>query len=246
MHNRLKLIVAASVLGVATAQAGFINGGFETGDFTGWLVEYGKTSNAGFPSSGVNQTFAGHQAVIGPTNDIYSPFDTPFNGNYMARLNVAQTGADKSRISQTGTMLAGETEVFINWGAVLEDPQHADQDQPYFSIIVEVNGSEAYKVEHTAGAGNNAGWTQSPAASDTFYNSGQAHITGLKEGDQVKVILTVADCDLSGHFGYAYLDGIGTVAEPPPGGATGVPDSGTTALMLLPAVLGLAALRRKK
>jgi len=244
--KNVKLIVVAAALGLAsTAQAGFVNGGFETGDFTGWLVEYGKTSNVGFPSSGVNTTFAGHQAVIGATADPYSPFDTPFNGNFMARLNIAQTGADKSRISQTGTMLAGETEVFINWGAVLEDPQHAAADQPFFSIIVQKNGVEVYNFTHTAGSGGNVGWTVSPAASDTFYKSGQAQITGLAEGDKVTVILTVQDCDLSGHFGYAYLDGIGTVAEPPPDGNS-VPDSGATLLMLVPAFFGLIALRRKK
>lgn len=241
--NLVGMMLAAAALGAAsTAQAGFVNGGFEDGNFNGWKVEYKKTYNPTWTvANGVPVNT--HQAVIGAVADPYSPFDTPFNGNYMARLNMAQTGADMSRISQTATMLAGETALYINWGAVMQDPGHGPDDQPFFTIAVNVNGAGGgndYFFTHTAGAGGNAGWTLTSGA---YSKAGQASITGLNAGDTVEVILTVADCDLGGHFGYAYLDGIGTIAQPPP---PGVPDGANTLILFSVATIGFIAFRRRR
>lgn len=246
--KQIRLIAVAAALGLATsAHAGFVNGGFETGDFTGWTVEYGVTGNNTW-NAGLGPAGDIHQSVVTGTNiDPYvNAFDTPFNGNYMARLNRPNEATyEKSRIRQTAVMGAGETDLYVNWGAVLQDPSHAAADQPYFQIEVKVNGTTVYNFQHTAGAGGNAGWTETSNNSDIWWKSGQFSIVGgLNLGDSVEVILTVADCDLGGHWGYAYLDGIGTEAPPPPPGA-GVPDGGLTAAMFASALAGLIALRRR-
>jgi hypothetical protein len=152
-------------------------------------------------------------------------------------LNSVDPNYDHTRISQTATMLVGETAIFINWGAVLNDPGHVAENQPFFSIQVYKNNVLAGFENHTAGQ---AGWT---ASSDGYsYAGGQFSLLGLVSGDIIKVVMTVADCDQGGHAGYAYLDGIGTVAQPPP---PGVPDGGSTMAMLGIALSGIAAVRRK-
>jgi hypothetical protein len=184
------------------------------------------------------------------TRDPYSPFDNAFNGNYMAQLNefVPVNGAGSNtvtRISQLATMLAGETDIFINWAAVMEDPSHPLTDEPFFNITINKNGNLFAQENHVANAGAGAGWTAGPTGPDgspTYYSSGQFHVAGLTAGDQVQVVLTVADCGQGGHAAWAYLDGIGTtVTQPPPG----VPDGGSTIAMFGLALGGLVVLRRK-
>jgi hypothetical protein len=95
----IRMLIAASALGLAaTAQAGFVNGGFESGDFTGWTVQTGSYSGGNLSFGGGNGT----ASIIGAVSDPFSPFDHPFNGNYMALLNtVNEANAGAARISQT-------------------------------------------------------------------------------------------------------------------------------------------------
>lgn len=252
--KNVRLIVVAAALSLAaTAQAatGFQNGGFETGDFTGWTVEHGTTGNNNW-TPGLGPANDIHQSVVSGNNiDPYvNAFDTPFNGTYMARLNRPNEATyEKSRIRQTAVMGAGDNDLYVNWGAVLQDPNHSPADQPYFQIDVidqtnPNNPISLYSFQHTAGANNNAGWTETSLNSDIWYKSGQFSQIGGLAGKTIEIILTVADCDQGGHWGYAYLDGIGSVPPPPPPGV-GVPDSGFTIAMLASALAGLIALRRR-
>jgi hypothetical protein len=250
MKTKKHLFTVACALALVTsANAGFVNGGFESGDFTGWTLErglnYGGNGSISFsPGAG------GHAYIVGPgtVNDPYSPFDSAFNDSYMARLNeyVPPGSAglrNATRISQTGIMALNETEIYINWGAVLEDPNHLAAEQPFFLIEVYKNGSlfgSTYKI-----ADPGVGWTlfgSGPDGSQTYYSSGQYHLAGLAMGDSVMVQMTVADCSLSGHAGWAYLDGIGVDAVPPP---PGVPDGGSTVALLGLAVSAVGVVRRK-
>jgi hypothetical protein len=241
---RFGAVIAALGLGVS-AQAGFVNGGFETGNFTGWTLEHGINYGGAISFSAGS---AGHAYIVGAGhNDPYTPFDAPFDGNYMARLNEDNPNADATRLSQTGTMGVGETDLYIAWGAALEDPGHARNQQPYFGIVVKVNGAVVANENHNASDGTAGGWTAGgtgPNGSPLYYDSDVFHISGLNVGDQVYVEMTAVDCSPTGHSGWAYLDGIGTAPPTPPPGAS-VPDGGATALLLAPALLGLVALRRK-
>lgn len=234
--KHVSLLIASLGLAVS-AKAGFVNGGFEDGTFNGWTVELGTYSYYNYGQVQIGGGYVnGTATVIGAVADPYSPFDTPFNGNKMARLNSVDEGNwGAARISQTGIMAAGETQVFVNWGAVLDDPGHGVGDQPFFEIKVFVNDVLFGSTFNIAGAG----WT--PSIGNYSYNSGTYNVTGLNVGDKVKVEMTVADCGQGGHAGWAYLDGIGTVRQPP-GNA---PDAGSTVALLAAALLGLAAIRRK-
>lgn len=248
--KRLYVVLAAAALGLgATARAGFVNGGFEDGNFTGWTLEYGRNYGSAITWTNLGSTPNGHQYIISKLapqpgdpsyvltsyTDYYNPaFSTPFGGNYMARLNEPSGNYDASRISQTGTMASGENQVFIQWGAVMQDPGHPYNEQPYFDIEVFKNGTSVGHEYHNA---SDPGWTYNNGA---YYSSGVYNLTGLAEGDNVQVVMTAADCGQGGHFGYAYLDGIGTVNP------VSAPDGAVTGLLVLPALLGLLALRRRR
>jgi hypothetical protein len=248
---KLFLLTAVAALGLATsAHAGFINGGFETGDFTGWTLEHG--SNFG-GTVAFTPGDAGHAYVVGSGyDDPYSSFDSPFNRNYMARLNEFNPNFDATRISQTGTMLAGETDVFVNWGAVVEDPNHSISEQPYFDITILRNGLLFANENHNASQGATGGWLAGltgPNFSPTYYSSGVFHVSGLVAGDEVTVLMTAADCAQGGHSGWAYLDGIGTVQQPPgqsvPTGQS-VPDGGSTMMLMGMAFAVIGGIRKFK
>ncbi|HEY5743322.1 MAG TPA: hypothetical protein VIS99_12365 [Terrimicrobiaceae bacterium] len=246
MKLRLSLITAVAALGFASpGHAAFINGGFETGDFTGWTLEHGM--NSGTSNILFTPGSAGHAYIVGTgDSDPYSPFDAPFEGNYMVRLNEDNPNYDATRISQTATMLAGESDVFINWGAVVEDPGHAINEQPRFEIAILRNGQFFAGESHNASQGTAGGWQAGPFGpnfSQTYYSSGIFHVGGLVAGDVVTVLMTAIDCSQGGHSGWAYLDGISTV-QPPTGGGT-VPDAGSTAMMLVPVISAMAAFRAR-
>lgn len=248
-----KLIVALATLSLplaGTLNAAFVNGGFETGDTTGWLVQSGFYSNG--TVSGVSTTTTHTQAIgVGGPADAYSPFDSPFQGNYMMRLNEQNPpDATWTRISQTAVI--GATDLFIAWASVMEDPAGHDlDDKPFFEISIFKNGSLIPLVTeyHSSDQGAAGGWTTGtpfgPNGSQVYYSSGVFNLIGAFDPtDTVTVQLTVADCGLTGHSGWAYLDGIGTVRPPNPTGGS-VPDGGTTLVMLGGSLLGMLGISRK-
>ncbi|MES2923046.1 MAG: VPDSG-CTERM sorting domain-containing protein [Verrucomicrobiota bacterium] len=246
MKLNMSLATTASAMAMATfANAGFINGGFEDGSFNGWTLEHGNSSSTTNPSGiAFSAGSAGHANVIGSTSDPYSPFDSAFEGSYMARLNEFAPNYDATRISQQVTMLAGETSIFINWGSVMQDSQHVLDDQPLFLIEIYKNGSLFASESHDVSQGAAGGWIASAIdlnSVPTYYSSGTYNISGWAAGDIAKIVMTVVDCGQGAHSGWAYLDDIGTTFQPP----VITPDSGTTIAMLGLAFSGLAGLQRK-
>jgi len=200
----------------------FVNGGFETGDFTGWTLDYGYYNGGGSISWG--QGDHGLRAVIddsgtmpGQTLDI-----DPYNGNYMARINDIYGGNHATKISQQGAISQDDIDsgtLYVNWGAALVNPSgHPDDAQPLFGINVSVDGV----LQSTFQAnGNEAATTWTLAGSDGYeplyykQDTWTYDLSAYDIGDSVLVEMFVADCSWGGHGGYAFLDGIGTAYQPP-------------------------------
>lgn len=273
---RLLAVAASLVLG-STAYAGFTNGGFEDGTFSGWTVQQGFDNFAAYYSSAPGtwgQSNPLDNVVWGQQN-YWSPAPAPvivdkagysdpyfaavqgmFLGNKMAKLNDIDGYFHVTQISQTGTIDASDlapgattADVYINWAGITDDPSHGGGNDPWFIIDVFKNGSAVptFEERHFSHEG---GWNDTslkyPLGSvygdPVYFKSGQFHVGGLVVGDSVEVVLTVSDCAWGGHGAYAYLDGLGTSQPPQPPGA---PDGGATALLLVPVLAGLVALRRK-
>lgn len=151
------------------AQAAFVNGGFESGDFSGWTVKsYERTATlAQVPPRNVADLNLGDVSANGFTeilsgSNVAVPnaptISYPRWGNYLVRVNNKgdkSTSRQASSIEQTVTMTAAEVDpvdnkIHVRFGMapVLFNPSgHAPDDQPFFYIeVVNVNKNGSDKV----------------------------------------------------------------------------------------------------
>lgn len=261
----LKVLLATCIVALGSpALAGFINGGFETGDFTGWTLDDGRVTGGGaidWNKTGNDSPAPPVSAVIGP--GALQPGQTtvinPYYDGYMARINDVYGGYHATKLSQTGTITAKDitdgAKLYVRWGAALVEPSNAKEHEtnnfPFFGVSVTIGGN--LPTTFTADASDLTIFTKigdqfgNPPPPNTdmgniYYRTDvwQFDLSGYAEGTSMKIELFAADCGLSGHGGFAFLDGIGTVQPPPPS----VPEPGTLLLVGL-GLVGVAGIKRR-
>jgi PEP-CTERM motif len=162
----------------------FTNGGFESGDLTGWTVDYGRrnanaetvnwslTGDSGGNIAGVIGS-NGKVATGGRTDNGSLPIGQtstilPYNNNYMAILNDANGNYHATRLTQTSSAItaidiANNTKIYVNWGAALVEPsnanQHSPNNFPFFTIDIYKSAvlKDEFHINSDAAAGA-AGW----------------------------------------------------------------------------------------
>jgi len=237
MKRLAALVLAGMLLSASPAFALFVNGGFETGDLSGWTITYGYWPGGGGPiqwgdlanpNGNVTPTVWTSSSTV-PGQDLGVDIN-PYNGSYSAQINNLEGYYHVTKISQTDNIAqadidAGST-MYVNWGAVLVEPSnvHPVGDQPHFQIDVIVGGSGVGSFYADALTRQGGGWTDigtdivgSPSGGDIWYKYGtySVDLTAYAVGTPVTVEMYVTDCGWSGHGGFALLDGIGTTYEPP-------------------------------
>jgi hypothetical protein len=226
-------LVASIVCYASPAFALFQNGGFETGDLSGWTITYGTnlgngagidwgSTPYGTVTPGVwtsSSTFPGQSVAIDPLNGQYSARINDLTGNYHATM-ISQTDT----ISQTD--IDNGAKVYINWGAVLVEPfnAHTAGNQPFFGIDVTIGGTTVGHFFADALDKQGGGWTDvgtdvtgNPSGGTIWYKDGtwEYDLASYSAGTAVTVAMYVSDCGLGGHGGFALLDGVGTTYQPP-------------------------------
>lgn len=258
-----QLFLAAVCFSPAIASATtFTNGGFETGNFSGWTLGAGYRGNTFdnalttaqlLPGGSLyDASYLNHSAVI--TSSYVDPNvgnllgSTVYSGNYSARIEDTTIGGYASVVSQT---VANYTDpnIFFAWKAVLENGGHTANESAEMLIELTDNntGQVVIRRQFNAGASGVGIDNRFASTSDLFYTPTwqveQLTLDASQLGDSFTLSVLGADCEPTGHTGYIYLDGFGAIA--PPIDLTSVPEPASFMLLGLGA-LGATMLRRRR
>jgi hypothetical protein len=258
MTQKITMLVIATVSftlsGLANAST-FNNGGFENKNLSGWTQGGGKWTSGNAPLNPAN--FAGgtpNNTIQSSGTDAITGANTVYGGNYSVRVGDSSSGANVSTISQSVTNYT-DNNIFFAWNAVLEE-SHGLTDSGHFSLNLrdDTTGlnviSRGYSSAGAIGSGTQGvTWnTYTLNTGENWFSSGwvveNIDLLALNlVGHNFTLSLLAADCYLTGHGGYAYLDGFGAVN--PPVGPSAVPVPGAVWLFGS-ALLGFAGFGRRK
>jgi hypothetical protein len=259
MRYCLRTIIAATLLaGAGAAQAVFTNGGFEQNSFAGWSI--GGGGNPGLagvePFNGASVQIApgaaGPASVVGALTDPRAPaIVLPRVGSHTAKINDEATGARLTTLNQVDTITAadidpsdGRPHLRFSFAPVLDDPSHAPHEQPYFYVVLRNTADNSVLFEQFAYSGQPGVTFQQGTGSWKYlpFQNVDAVLPASAVGQQVSLTVIGADCSLSGHAGYVYVDGFGSA---PVGNGNGNGNGGPLQNVAVPALdsfgLGLMA-----
>lgn len=226
------------------AQAGsFVNGGFESGDTSGWST--GGGYRGGSPNASItpgdflvggalHSDDGGRGAII--DNNYVDPNvgaligTTVLYGDYSYRAEDTTYGGFGTVISQQVKNYT-ETDIYFAWKAVLENGGHAEDESAAMILTLTDNTTGQLVLSRTYNAGDGGGGVDSRFFSEgEYFYTPQWQLERLSidqslSGHDFTLALLAADCQPTGHTGYAYIDGFGSVAMP-------VPEAETYAMLL--------------
>ncbi|QWD79435.1 hypothetical protein ICV01_07265 [Polynucleobacter sp. MWH-Spelu-300-X4] len=224
-------LVVALVLGgllpsTYAEAADFINGGFETGDTSGWSI-YGGLWQGSTPSLApldpfssawsLNSSNASVTVVNSTTTDTYitqynaanNTNITPvFDGSNAVRVNNNANNFSVSVIRQSVTNYSAST-IYVAWLAVLQG-SHGPTDSDHFVIKVhdDTTNTDVASISYS-----------SATTASFFTNLNGVYVSGWRAdginvtaGHDYTLALLASDCNAGGHWGYVYLDYMGANA----------------------------------
>lgn len=260
MKTKFALTLAASTLLVSVAHADpFVNGGFETGNFSGWTVSnaayrYPIYNNALTPNWVFNnQGSSIHSQIISTGTidpNVGAAFgSTVYAGNYSVRIEDTTWGGYASAITQTVTNYTEDSINFV-WKAVLLGAHDVDDAATFKLVLTDLTaGIDLITREYNA-ASSGSGVDSRFSFSGGNYYTQDWQIETLNIGESLKghdfmLSLVAADCEPTGHWGYVYLDGFGSVAGGGGDDTNNVPEPTTLAILGL-GLLGMTTAHRRK
>ncbi len=162
-----------------------------------------------------------HNMTVGATTDIYGgfPIVAPGGGLYSMRLGYDTINrlAEKARYYVRIPSGFVDFALVYRYAICLEDPGHTTTDQPRFEVTAYDSSTglpipcAAYSYISSSGL---PGFTLSSVASRAgngvdvltkSWTTATINLTGLG-GTTVGIDFAAGDCNLGGHFGYAYFD----------------------------------------
>lgn len=199
-------LAAFGVFTVKVQDKAFLqNLGFETGDIQGWSAETRLLgSGAAFTPTKVEVVGIG-------TDPVATDLPTTASGKWALRVNDHGSGRHATTVWQRVTVPAsGSPQIRLRWAAVLEDPRHSPDDQPYVEVVVrnvtrdvELHRQRFYTSDPTfSGWQDYLGGRWKAIPWQTVVVSG----LGSYAGDELELRVEAADCALGAHGGTLYLD----------------------------------------
>ncbi len=208
------------------------NSGFEKMSLQGWTGAYGTCTNpgatAGFRTGPVNEGLTRHTVVTrGHFDTLITtlPVVPPNGGDYAVRLGNSNNNSQAEQLSYSVVINPDNTNFIYQYAVVFEDPAHPEENQPFFSINMKINGKvidcATYEVRAKPGLDGFKNGGLSPGnpgtAPESLQNTTPAQMY-YKEwttvniplidylGQTAVITFTTKDCNQGGHFGYAYID----------------------------------------
>jgi hypothetical protein len=161
-----------------------------------------------------------HSFVTSGNDPIISSIPRTFPGgnNVSVLLGDEQDIWGKASIIKRTFLVTQENSKLIyRYAVVLQDPSHSANDQPFFRTrLIKPDGSYDACAEYLSFAGDGMpGWFSRNILGRTYsYRDWTTVLVPLSDyiGQTITIEIAVADCNLGGHFGYAYLtfDGCST------------------------------------
>jgi len=210
------LIITLSILVsslISYSQCG--NTDFELGNFTGWLGKLGTCCPINLPTNGLGGT---RQVIMTQGIDPHScgGLRTVYQGVYSARLGNDRVGAQAEGLSYTFTVTPATTIIRYAYAVVFQNPNHLPNEQPRFQSRVRLaNGNIIPCTDYVVTAASGLPGFQycAPIPPDTSFVAWRdwtevaVDLTSYV-GQTVTLEFETGDCDLGGHYGYAYIDAV--------------------------------------
>jgi hypothetical protein len=185
--------------------------GFESDSFTNWTCQTGKFGAA---NQNVNCATSGQHALVAAGSDPQGMPQVGVDGGARAvRLgdmapgdvvNGEQQKGNAAAMSRTFTVTQKNKSLRYSYALVLQDPDHASSERPYFNVTVTVGGMVRYSFAKRANG------------DDPFFADGgkallrrwSCDVVDLAPylGQQATIRFESGDCEPGGHYGYAYID----------------------------------------
>ena len=156
------------------------------------------------------------EAIDGATGKAVISFVAPNGNGASVRLGNRATGAQKERLRYQINVDSTTKAFYYQFAVVLQNPPSHDlNEQPFFSIkLYDGTGAQiggpcgVYNVLSSEASTDTSFKQSAGSAPDVFYRDWDRVNVDLTPfiGQTITVEFETADCDLSGHFGYAYID----------------------------------------
>ena len=242
--NKGLLFGTAALLAFSVATgagaAGFTNGGFETGDASGWTqgggYRGGVYNNNLDPADFVPGDGGSRSSIIaaGTVDPVVGAAlgTTVLNGNYSYRVQDTTYGGYASVLQQRVNGYS-DANIYFAWKAVLEGAHGTNDSATMIIKLTDLTtNTDLITRQYNAASSGGGVDPRFSLANDYFYTpKWQVEQLGIDQslfGHDFLLSVLAADCQPTGHRGYVYIDGFGSVT--PPGSA--VPEPATWAMMI--------------
>lgn len=212
--NILIVLLFVSTLSFAQNDS-LVNGGFETGDCTGWEVITGTVQNPStqpysFIQTGTSTCDSSVQHVIVTSGtDPNGGFPKVYPGGGGVSLQLGDgmgTGNGAARIKQTFLVDSVNSALAYHYAVVMNDAGHTTNEQPYFTFrIFNQNGDTVLSENRVVSSGGDPDFIAYPGGFYLNWTTQYANLSAYV-GQSVTVEFTTGDCTQGGHYGYAYVE----------------------------------------